>query len=82
MVTQEDGAGNGGASEGGGGGVQAMTKSSCLLRPPINIQQSTNNGDHGGWEMEGCAREVRGLGEEARGGMSTTMGDTTMTTMQ
>ncbi len=48
----------------------------------INIQPSTNNGDHGEWEMEGCAREVRGLGEDGKGGRNTTMEDTTMTTMQ
>jgi hypothetical protein len=70
MVIQEDMVGNGGASKegkgrdeedgGGGGGAQATTKSSRLLHPPINIQQATNNCDHGGWEMEGCAREVRG----------------------
>jgi hypothetical protein len=53
---------------GEGGGAQAITKSSRLHRPPINIQQSTNDGDHGGWEMEGCAREVRGLDEDGKGG--------------
>ena len=45
-----------------------MTKSLRLLHPPINIQQSTDNGDHGGWEMVGCTREVRGLGEDGKGG--------------
>jgi hypothetical protein len=45
-----------------------MTKSLRWLRPPINIQQSTNNGAHGGWEMEGCMREVRRLGEDGGGG--------------
>ena len=45
-----------------------MKKSSCLLCPPINIQQSTNNGDHGGWEMGGCVRGVRGFGEDGKGG--------------
>ncbi len=45
-----------------------MTKSSCLLRPTINIQQSTGNGDHSGWEMEGYAMEVRGLGEDGKEG--------------
>jgi hypothetical protein len=45
-----------------------MTKSSCSLCLPINIQQSTNNGDHNGWEMEGCMREVRGLGEDGEWG--------------
>jgi hypothetical protein len=59
-----------------------MKKSLHLLRPPIHIQQSTNNGDHSGWEMEGCMREVRGLGEGGEGGRSATMGETTMTTMQ
>jgi hypothetical protein len=29
--------------------------------------------------MEGCAREVRGLGEDGKGGRSTMMGDTTLT---
>jgi hypothetical protein len=58
-----------------------MTKPSRLLRPPINIQQSTYNGDHSGWEMKGCARDVRGLGEDGKGGRSAAMGDRTITTM-
>jgi hypothetical protein len=52
-----------------------------LLRQPIKIQQSTNNGDHTRWEMEKCMREVRGLGEDGEGSRSGTMEDTTMTTM-
>jgi hypothetical protein len=77
MVTQEDVVGNGGASKGGkgrrgrrwgGGEVQGMTKSLHLLRPLINIQESTDNSDYGGWEMEGCAKEVRGLGEDGKEG--------------
>ncbi len=55
-------------SRGGGRGAQPKTKSLRSLRPPINIQQSTNDGDHSGWEMEGCMREVRGLGEDGKGG--------------
>jgi hypothetical protein len=62
--------------------VRAMTKSLHFLRPPINIKQSTNDGKHGGWEMERCTEEVRGLGEDGKGGGSATMGDMTMTTMQ
>jgi hypothetical protein len=53
-----------GDEEDRGGGAQAMAKSLRLLCPPMNIQQSTNNGDHSGWKTEGCAREVRGLGED------------------
>jgi hypothetical protein len=45
-----------------------MTKSLRLLHPPINIQQSTDDDDHGGWETEGCVREVRGVGEDGKGG--------------
>jgi hypothetical protein len=32
--------------------------------------------------MEGCAREVRGLSEDGKGGRGTTMRDMTITTMQ
>ncbi len=38
---------------GGGGGAGAMTKSTCLHRPTINIQQTTNDGDHVGEKWRG-----------------------------